>query len=441
MEEKINNKYVLGCIGALLGAFIGTVPWILIYVFGNMMIAIVSVLIAIGSYWGYKLTRATIDKKLPIIITVSSLIAITVATFGIIPVIIFKQENIDVTFENLKLIYGYSGFIRDYVISIVFTILGISGTVSNLHKQIKAGVAPEELKIAPAVRPVTMEEAEKAKDIFSKYNAFTKESGLSKEEVMDEFSKEFEPLRAEQVFYALTSGRAIKSSQGKFYFNEKKNLKVYDKKRAATTGIITLVIVGILTAVIIIVAIATSPNRNKNKNKTNNTTINSSISNSNTTGLNNITEQYETEHEIEDLNVKFVPPKDMLILTDSEIELYMGEGYSSLYEIVAMNESGSKLLYCFRTKLDENNNYTSEEYLKDSLKENKYEEIKKETLGGLEFYIARIVHEDDKDDDGNKYTELCCVHKYEKGYLCIDYWYVDGKEDATKITDMFVKTK
>ena len=37
MEEEVKNKYVLGVIGALVGAFVGAIPWILMYVFANMM--------------------------------------------------------------------------------------------------------------------------------------------------------------------------------------------------------------------------------------------------------------------------------------------------------------------------------------------------------------------------------------------------------------------
>ena len=35
MKEKNNN--LLGILGAVLGAFIGAIPWILVYVYGNLM--------------------------------------------------------------------------------------------------------------------------------------------------------------------------------------------------------------------------------------------------------------------------------------------------------------------------------------------------------------------------------------------------------------------
>ena len=37
MEEKVNNRYFLGVIGALIGALVGAIPWVLLYVFADLM--------------------------------------------------------------------------------------------------------------------------------------------------------------------------------------------------------------------------------------------------------------------------------------------------------------------------------------------------------------------------------------------------------------------
>ena len=74
MEEKVKNNYALGIIGALIGAFIGAVPWVLMYVFANMMYSILAILIVLCSFYGYKLTKAKIDKKLPVILSIASFI-------------------------------------------------------------------------------------------------------------------------------------------------------------------------------------------------------------------------------------------------------------------------------------------------------------------------------------------------------------------------------
>ena len=87
MEEEQKNRYVLGTIGALIGAFVGAIPWILMYVYGNTIYALLSILIVVGSFYGYKLTKAKIDKKLPVILSITSFISITVTTLVIIPII------------------------------------------------------------------------------------------------------------------------------------------------------------------------------------------------------------------------------------------------------------------------------------------------------------------------------------------------------------------
>ena len=72
-DEQTKNKYFIGVLGALIGAFIGAIPWILMYVFASMMYAVLSLLIVICSFYGYKLTKAKMDKKLPIILSITSL--------------------------------------------------------------------------------------------------------------------------------------------------------------------------------------------------------------------------------------------------------------------------------------------------------------------------------------------------------------------------------
>ena len=75
MEEKVKNNYVLGVLGALIGAFVGSIPWILMYVYGNMMYSLLAILIVLCSYYGYKITKAKIDRKLPVILSITSFIA------------------------------------------------------------------------------------------------------------------------------------------------------------------------------------------------------------------------------------------------------------------------------------------------------------------------------------------------------------------------------
>ena len=133
MEEEQKNRYIIGTIGALIGAFIGAIPWILMYVYGNTIYALLSILIVVGSFYGYKLTKAKIDKKLPVILSITSFVSITVTTLIIIPIVYMVKEEVPVNLEMFKLIYSFDEFISaimtDYIISLLFCIAVIGSII------------------------------------------------------------------------------------------------------------------------------------------------------------------------------------------------------------------------------------------------------------------------------------------------------------------------
>lgn len=140
MEIKNEKSYVTGIIGALIGALIGTIPWILVYIYGNMLLSLLALIIGYCSFYGYKLLNGKLDKKTPWIIVTTSLIAITIAALVIIPLWLLKNEGFTVTLNNLQMIYNFSeirnAILRDYAISILFTILGISGVVKTIKETV-----------------------------------------------------------------------------------------------------------------------------------------------------------------------------------------------------------------------------------------------------------------------------------------------------------------
>ena len=175
MEEEVKNNYVLGVIGALIGALIGAIPWILCYIFANMIYAILSIVIVLGGFYGYKLTKAKIDKKLPVILSITSFISITMTMFIFIPLAWMAKEEIPISMDNFILMYQYDEFtgaiIGDYIISLLFCILVISGIIYNLNKQIKQGVDSKDIKILTqdaSNDAFSKEDIEKIKNIFEK---------------------------------------------------------------------------------------------------------------------------------------------------------------------------------------------------------------------------------------------------------------------------------
>ena len=62
IKEK-QGSYITGIIGAIIGGAIATIPWVLAYVYGGMMLSILAALIAAGEFYGYKLAKGKISKK------------------------------------------------------------------------------------------------------------------------------------------------------------------------------------------------------------------------------------------------------------------------------------------------------------------------------------------------------------------------------------------
>lgn len=215
------NKRILGIIGALLGGFIFTIPWILLYVFGQMLFSILAAFIAFGALLGYKKFGGIVDKKTPIIIVIVSLIVIVVTTLIIIPLCLLYKEGYIVSWHNLEWLYNYnptfkSGIIRDLMVSIFFTILGISGVIANLRQQVDPNYVPvQNVNVANNQANI-----EKVKNAFLKYHAMDKFSATSKENILsmiDNDTKAFNQLKMQQI---------IKKYRGNYYFSEKaeKNL-------------------------------------------------------------------------------------------------------------------------------------------------------------------------------------------------------------------------
>ncbi len=137
-------KYVKGIIGGIIGGFVASIPWILMYVYGNMILSILAFIIAFGVNYGYRLLKGEVNKHLPLIISITSIAIVVVVTLVIIPLLLLQKEGFAANMKNLQILYNSSEYVgaitKDLVISVLFTFLGISGIV----RQIKQEVATEE---------------------------------------------------------------------------------------------------------------------------------------------------------------------------------------------------------------------------------------------------------------------------------------------------------
>ena len=255
-ETKKQGNYLTGIIGAIIGGFIATIPWVLAYVYGNMMLSLLAVLIAAGEFYGYKLCKGKIDKKLPVIIMILAIIIVSVTTLIIIPAWLLAKEGLPVTLQSIKNLYSFSDFstaiIKDYLITVIFTVLGASVVTSSIKKQLANNVEDINLTVSNTEEQTKIKESaiKVIKPIFEKYNAKSQENSMTKEEVF----AEVEDKNKNIYFKELTSYGIIKKYKGKYFYQESEESSI---KKKPSTGKIVGITIGILVIIFAIVAIFT----------------------------------------------------------------------------------------------------------------------------------------------------------------------------------------
>ena len=250
-NKKASGNYFTGIIGAIIGGAIGAVPWIIAYIYGNMMIALLAILIAGGAYYGYKICKGKITKKVTIIITIISIIIVALVTLLIIPVILIHTEGMNTNLATIQYLYQdeefTSGIIRDTLIAIIFTAVGVAVVNSSIKKDLEEGVTNKE-QTPEEFAKEKQEAISKIKPIFEKYNAVTKEHTIDKIELEAEL--ELNKID-KKLLTTLQSVEIVKKEKGKFYYNaENENKEITPKKKMSKSNIIAIVI-----AVIAIIAV------------------------------------------------------------------------------------------------------------------------------------------------------------------------------------------
>lgn len=256
----MNNK-LLPVIGALIGAIIGTIPWILVYVYLGYILSILSFVIAIISLKGYELLGGKKNKNTVYLIIISSFIAITIATFILIPLLVNLKNGLGFSIDKLKLLYTNNNFfstiIGDYIISVLFTILGIGGVIRSLKNDVN------EFNIE---NKYTKEDKQLIINIFKSKNALSKSAAITRWE----FEKEIDINKYKDLINDFKT-KGIIVGNSKLYLEEKSitdldyRNKVLNKERLKIILIIVFIFLGVLLLITII-----SSNTSNTANKQNN---------------------------------------------------------------------------------------------------------------------------------------------------------------------------
>lgn len=405
MEEETKNKYLVGVIGALVGALVGAIPWILMYIFANAMYALLSMFIVVGSFYGYKLTKAKIDKKLPVILSITSFISISVTMFIIIPICLMAKEELPVSFENLQLLYQYDEFtsalLQDYVIALLFCILVAGSIIYNLNKQLKEGVSSDKIKILDGeagTQNFPKEDIDKVKEIFVKLDATDKKNAVPKENFMPDLENEFGADKAKSIFNYLKVQQIIKKKSNNFYFSEKAQKNVF--YRYGLSSVKTFIIVMALAIGVAAILIFIDERNNEE-----------------TTGNSLLGGEVTTTYEVGENDFSLDLPDGMIILSDEQITYLFGADY--LYaDSIFVSEDLEKIIMVYTyNKADLDKEYTTEEFFKEALGFGEEDvEFTENEFAGKTFYSYDIPYEA---EDGTKYVEQDYVYDAGDRFICM----------------------
>ena len=246
-ETTKKGSYITGTIGAIIGGFIGAIPWILMYIYGNMIVAILAILIAGGAFLGYKICKGKIGKGLPAIISIISILVVVIVTTLICPAILIHQSGYPVTFDNLMALYTNTArqnvrnaIIQDLVISLLFTVAAIAAIVHSINVQIKNGATSKNIKFnTKAISEETQKQLTQQVEVVKKacvaLNCTNADGAITKQELQNELEMTYGINHKQAKLYIANSitAKLLKKQKGKYYYDSTKckKIKQYNIKR------------------------------------------------------------------------------------------------------------------------------------------------------------------------------------------------------------------
>jgi len=102
--EQQENRYLEGTFGAIIGALIGSIPWILVSMFTNFYAGILAVVIGYSAYFFYKKFGGKVTSKTKIIITFVTLLGILFTNFFLASYVIIVNDGV-LVYDNYVLVY------------------------------------------------------------------------------------------------------------------------------------------------------------------------------------------------------------------------------------------------------------------------------------------------------------------------------------------------
>ncbi len=163
IDDAESSGYFTGFIGALLGAVVGTVPWILVAIFAELYVGWLGFLIGWASLFGYKLLKGVKNRGYALtIIFACSILCILLAQFGMYCYEFLSDPDIaeyaealgmpklQFVWEAIKLPEVLPDVLKDLAIALVIGIVGVVTAKSQIDAY--TGKVPQEDSPVPAER-------------------------------------------------------------------------------------------------------------------------------------------------------------------------------------------------------------------------------------------------------------------------------------------------
>lgn len=414
------NNNIKGILGAIIGAIIFSLPWVMIYIYGNYIVAIMAAVIAYGALLLYKKFGGIVDKKTPLIITISSLLAITIATFIIIPIWLIIKEGYSFQLEMLREIYQDSSFVKsiiwDYVISIVFTLLGISGVISNINKEVYMNSKDkndtlidkddyiDKLDIDKQVRYV--------EDIYKKYDGYDKDRAIPISLVINDMNR---AINKNGIINQMIKKGVVVLTGNKSYF-DKEALVDSDRgrnnyKKSSRVSFFKGIVIGLLIIGVIIFVITLTYEEDDN-------------------------DYNDNKNNYEEIPLKIYNYKDIYITLPESFSLSdMGDNYKYYYDY-GYGVIEEVMLEQSEYSEDNEEGTTITEYL-DSIKE-KYNlsEIRKTKIDGIDTVNYMM----NSKEYTNEYYEVYMSYGEDYVYMIMFYKTIEDDQEKDENISLFRST-
>ena len=249
IKEIKRGSYITGIIGAILGGLIGAIPWVLVYIEGNMIVSLLAMIISLGALKGYKIFKGKIAKPMKTIVVIISLLIVIFSNLVIIPswLAVKNDFTIEYMYENEEI---KSAILRDLAVSVLFAILGISLAITNINKTLmenglledqkeimKKAEELQRMQIDNKLNEKEKQEINVVREVFESLNATNKKCAISKEEIISKMTLE----NNEKVFKKFNSRGVIVKYKGKYFYDKSK--EVFLTKQYLVTYIIIFIII------------------------------------------------------------------------------------------------------------------------------------------------------------------------------------------------------